>query len=67
MRDNEMMVEWCARMGFRGTREVGPGEFIGDDFNYQNATTAQDLRSGVDGPHSALADQQCGINGRLYV
>lgn len=38
----------------------------GDLRIYWDGTTAEALRSGVDGPYTRLADRLCGLNGRLY-
>lgn len=39
---------------------------VGDGWTYNDGTTAEALRSGVDGPYTRLADRLCGLNGRLY-
>jgi hypothetical protein len=38
----------------------------GDRWVYTGCTTAERLRSGVDGPYAGLADRLCNLNGRLY-
>jgi hypothetical protein len=38
----------------------------GDNWTYNDGTTAERLRSGVDGPYIRLADRLCNLNGRLY-
>lgn len=45
---------------------VTEGVINGDPFTYQDATTAERLRSGVDGPHVGLADRLCNVDGRRH-
>lgn len=45
---------------------VTEGVINADPFTYQDATTAERLRSGTDGPHTSLADRLCGINRTEY-
>ena len=65
MMENETLIEWNARV-MRTVREIEPGVFEGDPYHYCYGVTASALRSGVDGPHSGLADRLCSINGRRY-
>lgn len=60
-------AENLVRTGFvESMRQEEPGVIVGDPYTYMDGTTAAALRSGVDGPHSRLADRLCGLNGRLY-
>lgn len=42
------------------------GVILGDPWSYNDGTTAERLRSGVDGPHGNLADRLCGLSTYSY-
>jgi hypothetical protein len=57
--------ENLAQLGFSKSKIVD-GVVLNDPYTYWDGTTAERLRSGVDGPHAGLADRLCNINGRLF-
>jgi hypothetical protein len=46
--------------------EIKDDVIYGDTYTYWDATSAERLRSGVDGPHAELADRLCSLNGRFF-
>ena len=57
--------ENLARLGFSRAKVVD-GMIYGDPYTYQGGVRSSDLRSGVDGPHTELADSLCSLNGRYH-
>jgi hypothetical protein len=59
------LIEDRAVQDINGIQERD-GVYFDNPWTYNDGCTAENLRSGVDGPHAALADQLCNLSGRQY-
>lgn len=59
------LIEVMAHYAVSGVR-VEDGIFYGDPWSYNDAVRSSDLRSGVDGPHTDLADLLCSLDERHH-
>ncbi len=64
MTDEFILETYARRLG--KARLGDDGIYYGDPWSYNEGCTSELLRSGVDGPHSVLADQLCNLNERHH-